>query len=167
MPNIETSSELADHLADLLGIYGDIRCETWRDYPPDFIGPIPAEKEQFRVGDGLNYNSDHIDDCNCRVFWVLDMASRMRKAVVNEFSMDLFNRTITTGTITGRLASTEPNLQNVPSNTPLGEEVRKQALKNRPNKAFEADYAYYERKEVKRSGFYGMPWLIKTFKEEK
>ncbi len=147
MPNIETTSELADHLADLLGIYGDIRCEAlqyYQNYPTDFIGPTlgrPEELDSF----------GHVKDCDCRVNWVLGMADRIRRSVVNEFSMDLFNRPITTGTITGRLSSTEPNLQDIPLNTPLGEEVRKQALKNRPNRSFEADYASHEKEEVTRS----------------
>ena len=60
MPNIETVDELADHLADLLGIYQDKRCE-------------------FNEAD-----YDHVNDCNCRVGWVPVMADRIRQAVANE-----------------------------------------------------------------------------------
>ncbi len=97
MPNMETPSELADHLADLLGIGQDSRCMVigW-DNPPDFIGPIP----------------EHIQNCDCRVFWILEMTNSIRKAVVNEITQDLSNRKLTIGAEEiGRLSFNKSNLK--------------------------------------------------------
>ncbi len=56
MPFLETPDELADHLADLMGIYQDSRCDE----------------------------GEHVDDCDCRVGWVPAMADRIRSAAANE-----------------------------------------------------------------------------------
>ena len=109
MPNLETPSELADHLADLLGIGQDSRCQVigW-DNPLNFIGPIP----------------EHIQDCDCRVFWILEMTDRIRRSVINEITFDLsaFKRPATKsitfdtndmGRFTGRFRSNKSNLKSV------------------------------------------------------
>lgn len=58
MPYLETPEELADHLADLLGIYQDPRCNLDED--------------------------QHAERCNCRAWWVPRMADRIRCAAGNE-----------------------------------------------------------------------------------
>lgn len=53
----------------------------------------------------------------------------------------LFQNTVTA---TGRLSSTEPNLQNIPVRTPLGAEMRKMFLAQQGNVLVDADYSQIE-----------------------
>ncbi len=53
----------------------------------------------------------------------------------------LFQNTVTA---TGRLSSTEPNLQNIPVRTPLGAEMRKMFLAQEGNVLVDADYSQIE-----------------------
>lgn len=53
----------------------------------------------------------------------------------------LFQNTVTA---TGRLSSTEPNLQNIPVRTPLGAEMRKMFLAREGNVLVDADYSQIE-----------------------
>lgn len=53
----------------------------------------------------------------------------------------LFQNTVTA---TGRLSSTEPNLQNIPVRTPLGAEMRKMFLAQKGNVLVDADYSQIE-----------------------
>lgn len=94
-PTLETPDELADHIADLLGIYEDARCGVAEDRTCHCETPA-AESAGF--DDGYDYLLDrphchlldapgeppHIDGCNCRVWWVPAMAVRIRQAVANE-----------------------------------------------------------------------------------
>ena len=49
-----------------------------------------------------------------------------------------------TATATGRLSSTEPNLQNIPTRTPLGSELRRMFVPERGNVLVDADYSQIE-----------------------
>ena len=49
-----------------------------------------------------------------------------------------------TVTATGRLSSTEPNLQNIPTRTPLGSELRRMFVPERGNVLVDADYSQIE-----------------------
>ena len=49
-----------------------------------------------------------------------------------------FNQTITT---TGRISSTEPNLQNIPVKTEMGREIRKVFIADNHCKLVDADYS--------------------------
>ncbi len=154
MPNFETPSELADHLADLLGLSKDVKCEVigWNN-PPDFIGPIP----------------EHIQNCDCRVFWILEMTNRIRRAVVNEITSDLrafkpksiympdpdtlkgkrFTgrltsnksnlRSVDTSGVTGRLVDKGPELQD-----PRGLDIESPKDRVEHNKYFDLDYGEIE-----------------------
>lgn len=80
MPFLETPDELADHIADLLGIYEDPRC-----------GAIDGCWCTADADAGLHCHLDdepgfppHISGCNCRVEWAPRMAARIRRAVENE-----------------------------------------------------------------------------------
>ncbi len=154
MPNFETPSELADHLADLLDIQEDNRCKVigW-DNPPDLIGPIP----------------EHIQNCDCRVFWILEMTERIRRAVINEITFDLraFKPksiymadldTLKGKRFTGRLTSTKSNLRLVDKVTgrlvdngpelqdPRGLDIEKSKGEVAYNTIFDLDFAKMELK---------------------
>ena len=165
MPNLETPSELADHLADLLGIYEDERCKGigWYDqYPVGFIGPIQERPEEYDT-DG------HIKDCDCRVIWILKISKRFREAVINKLISDLsaFKRPSTKsvtldakdiGRFTGRLSSNKSNLKSVDTpvtgrlvdkgpelQDPRGLDIEKP--KNvEHNKTLDVDYAKLEKR---------------------
>jgi len=70
MPYLETPYELAEHLADLLGIYEDKRCDH----------EIVMGRKDVRFED----DDGHEPDCDCRVLWVPRMAERIRNSVANE-----------------------------------------------------------------------------------
>lgn len=92
MPYFETPDELADHLADLLGIYEDKRCDAWtcEECGTPYTEPPEANAElEHRCPCGgfvstLAARGEHADRCRCRVNWVPAMADRIRAAAVNE-----------------------------------------------------------------------------------
>ncbi len=53
----------------------------------------------------------------------------------------IFNQTVT---VTGRISSTEPNMQNIPTRTELGRELRKMFVASEGNVLIDADYSQIE-----------------------
>jgi DNA polymerase-1 len=70
-----------------------------------------------------------------------------------------FNQTITA---TGRLSSSDPNLQNIPIRTPLGNEIRKAFISGRGQRFISIDYSQVELRVI--ASLANDPVMIDTFK---
>ena len=73
-----------------------------------------------------------------------------------------FNQTITA---TGRISSTEPNLQNIPTRTDLGRQIRKMFVAGEGNVLCDADYSQVELRIL--ASFAGDKELIDAYKNNK
>ena len=73
-----------------------------------------------------------------------------------------FNQTVTA---TGRLSSSEPNLQNIPARTALGREIRKAFISDKGHKLVALDYSQIELRLAAHMS--GDAKMIKAFKEGK
>jgi len=70
-----------------------------------------------------------------------------------------YNQTVTA---TGRLSSSDPNLQNIPIRTPLGAQIRKAFIAERGNRLLSADYNQIELRII--ASLAEDPTMIKIFK---
>jgi DNA polymerase-1 len=68
------------------------------------------------------------------------------------------------GTATGRLSSTNPNLQNIPVRTELGREIRSAFIAERGNVLLSADYSQIELRLL--AHFSGDPLLVEAYRRE-
>ncbi len=71
-----------------------------------------------------------------------------------------FNQTVTA---TGRLSSSDPNLQNIPIRTPLGREVRKAFVAEKGSELISADYSQIELRMI--ASLAGDKKMIQSFKD--
>ncbi len=85
------------------------------------------------------------------------------KAVINPTTQKIHSSLNQTVAVTGRLSSTEPNLQNIPSRIALGKRIRKIFIPTAGNVLVDADYSQIELRIL--AHYAEDPNLIKAFKE--
>lgn len=85
------------------------------------------------------------------------------KAVINPITQKIHSSLNQTVAVTGRLSSTEPNLQNIPVRIPLGRRIRKVFVPTDKNTLVDADYSQIELRIL--AHYSEDPNLIKAFKE--
>ena len=130
--NINSPKQLGEVLFDRLGLPHGKKTKTGWSTNADVLeklrweNPIVADVLQYRQYAKLNST-----DCDGLVK-VIGPVGRVRTS---------FQMTVTA---TGRLSSTEPNLQNIPTRTPLGSELRRMFVPERGNVLVDADYSQIE-----------------------
>lgn len=85
------------------------------------------------------------------------------KAVINPTTQKIHSSLNQTVAVTGRLSSTEPNLQNIPARIALGKRIRKIFIPTAGNVLVDADYSQIELRIL--AHYAEDPNLIKAFKE--
>ncbi len=85
------------------------------------------------------------------------------KSVINPITHKIHGSLNQTVAVTGRLSSTEPNLQNIPIRIPLGRKLRQIFVPSEGNTLVDADYSQVELRIL--AHFTKDPNLIKAFKE--
>lgn len=85
------------------------------------------------------------------------------KAVINPTTQKIHSSLKQTVAVTGRLSSTEPNLQNIPVRIPLGRMIRKVFVPSAGNVLVDADYSQIELRIL--AHYSEDPNLLKAFRE--
>lgn len=85
------------------------------------------------------------------------------KAVINPITQKIHSSLKQTVAVTGRLSSTEPNLQNIPVRIPLGRMIRKVFVPSAGNVLVDADYSQIELRIL--AHYSEDPNLLKAFRE--
>ena len=129
--NINSPKQLGEVLFDRLGLPHGKKTKTGWSTNADVLEKL---REHRIVADVLQYRqyaklrSTYCDG----LLKVIGPDGRVRTS---------FQMTVTA---TGRLSSTEPNLQNIPTRTPLGSELRRMFVPERGNVLVDADYSQIE-----------------------
>ena len=130
--NINSPKQLGGILFEKLGLPHGKKTKTGWSTNADVLeklrydAPIVADVLRYRQYAKLK--STYVDG----LLKVIDPDGRVRTS---------FQMTVTA---TGRLSSTEPNLQNIPTRTPLGSELRRMFVPERGNVLVDADYSQIE-----------------------
>lgn len=85
------------------------------------------------------------------------------KQVINPVTQKIHSSLNQTVAVTGRLSSTEPNLQNIPVRIPLGRKLRKVFIPSPGNVLVDADYSQIELRIL--AHYAADPNLLKAFRE--
>lgn len=151
--NINSPKQLADILFGKLGLTPTKKTKTGFSTNVDVLQdlahlhPLPAEILKYRMLAKLK--STYVDAL---------------PAMINPRTGRLhtsFNQAVTA---TGRLSSSEPNLQNIPIRTDLGREIRKAFIAELGSSLISADYSQIELRVLAHLS--GDPVLIRTFLED-
>jgi DNA polymerase-1 len=151
--NINSPKQLADILFVKLGLTPVKKTKTGFSTDVDVleelahIHPLPAEILKYRTLAKLK--STYVDAL---------------PAMINPRTGRLHTSLNQTVTATGRLSSSEPNLQNIPIRTDVGREIRKAFIAERGNSLLSADYSQIELRILAHMS--DDEGLIRTFVED-
>jgi DNA polymerase-1 len=150
--NINSPRQLADVLFGELGLTPIKKTKTGFSTDVDVleelahVHPLPAEVLQYRTLAKLK--STYVDNL---------------PAMINPHTGRLHTSLNQAVTATGRLSSSEPNLQNIPVRTELGREIRRAFIADAGNLLLSADYSQIELRILAHLS--SDPSLIRTFQE--
>jgi len=151
--NINSPKQLAEILFVKLGLLPSKRTKTGFSTNVDVleelahVHPLPAEILKYRTLAKLK--STYIDAL---------------PAMINPHTGRLHTSLNQTVTATGRLSSSEPNLQNIPIRTDLGRQIRRAFIAEPGASLLSADYSQIELRVLAHLS--DDPELIRTFQEE-
>jgi DNA polymerase-1 len=151
--NINSPRQLADILFVKLGLTPIKKTKTGFSTDVDVleelahIHPLPAEILKYRTLSKLK--STYVDAL---------------PTMINPRTGRLHTSLNQTVTATGRLSSSEPNLQNIPIRTDVGREIRKAFIAERGHSLLSADYSQIELRVLAHMS--GDEGLIQTFVED-
>ena len=149
----------ADRIADLEGRIYDRAGESFNINSPKQLGTVLFEKMQLPHGKktktGWSTNADVLEKLRWQAPIVADVLEYRQYAKLKSTYADGLLRAVSpdgrvrtsfqmTVTATGRLSSTEPNLQNIPTRTELGSEIRRLFIAGDGNVLVDADYSQIE-----------------------
>jgi len=151
--NINSPKQLADILFVKLQLTPTKRTKTGFSTNVDVleelshVHPLPAEILQYRTLAKLK--STYVDAL---------------PAMINPRTGRLHTSLNQTVTATGRLSSSEPNLQNIPIRTDIGREIRRAFIAEQGSSLLSADYSQIELRVLAHMS--GDPSLIRTFQND-
>ena len=151
--------DMADRIADLEGRIYDQAGESFNINSPKQLGTVLFEKMQLPHGKktktGWSTNADVLEKLRWQAPIVADVLEYRQYAKLKSTYADGLLKVVDpdgrirtsfqmTVTATGRLSSTEPNLQNIPVRRELGSEIRKMFVAGEGCVLVDADYSQIE-----------------------
>ncbi len=131
--NINSPKQLGEILFDKLGLKGGKKTKTGYSTKADILEKLAPDNEIVRLV--LEYRTyQKLKSTYC------DGLS----ALINTKTGRIHSVFHQTGTVTGRLSSSEPNMQNIPTRTELGRELRKMFTAKDGYILIDADYSQIE-----------------------
>jgi DNA polymerase-1 len=155
--NLDSPKQLAEVLFDKLGFRVVRRTKTTRSTDAEALEVLGRETRHPIFGLLLEYRE----------------VQKLRGTYVDALPAQLSRRTgrihtsyHQTGTVTGRLSSSEPNLQNIPIRTELGRQIRRAFVPRGPEELLlVADYSQIELRVL--AHFCQDPALLRAFAEDR
>ena len=151
--------DMADRIADLEGRIYEQAGESFNINSPKQLGTVLFEKMQLPHGKktktGWSTNADVLEKLRWQAPIVADVLEYRQYAKLKSTYADGLLKVVDpdgrirtsfqmTVTATGRLSSTEPNLQNIPTRTELGSQMRRMFVAAPGNLLVDADYSQIE-----------------------
>ena len=151
--------DMADRIADLEGRIYDRAGESFNINSPKQLGTVLFEKMQLPHGKktktGWSTNADVLEKLRWQAPIVADVLEYRQYAKLKSTYADGLLKVVDpdgrirtsfqmTVTATGRLSSTEPNLQNIPARTEVGSRIRGMFVAAPGNVLVDADYSQVE-----------------------
>ncbi|HOX38320.1 MAG TPA: DNA polymerase I [Candidatus Brocadiia bacterium] len=153
--NINSPKQLAEVLFDKLGLPSGKRTQTGASTDAEVLSelsgmhPLPGLVLEYRSL--VKLKSTYADA-------LVEMANRRTGRLHTSFHQ--------TGTATGRLSSSDPNLQNIPVRTDVGRQIRKAFIAPGPDwDMISADYSQIELRML--AHFSGDEALVRAFREDR